>query len=179
MKDLSMHIMDIAQNSLKAGATVVGIEMYEDISTDLLTLVIEDNGIGMDKESLEKVTDPYFTSRTTRKVGLGIPFLKQNAELTGGSFTITSEKNVGTVVKATFKHSHIDRIPMGNVPQTIVLLVSANPEVRFIYKYQTVKGEYIFDTDEVNEMLDGVPIHDPEIVIALKEMIVENEKDLI
>lgn len=178
MKDLSMHIMDIAQNSIRAAANVIEIRIYENIREDLLMLTMKDNGTGMDKETVKKVADPFFTGNPTCHVGLGIPFLKQNAELAGGYFVIESEQNTGTIVKAIFSHSHIDCIPLGNVPQTIALLTAANPDIHFVYKHDTDKGIYIFDTQDVKKVLDEVPISHPDILSAIKEMITENEQIL-
>ena len=132
----------------------------------------------MDEATLARVTDPFFTSRTVRKVGLGIPLLKQNAEATGGTLTIASQKGVGTTLEARFSLSHLDRPPLGDLAGTIVILVSANPEIEFIYRHITEKGNYTFDTEEVKEIMEGVPINDPEIVMALRQMIRENIKEI-
>ncbi|MDL2251294.1 ATP-binding protein [Odoribacter sp. OttesenSCG-928-J03] len=178
MKDLSSHIMDIAQNSVRAEANKIEISIQEDIQKDILSIVIIDNGSGMDEETLKRVSDPFFTSRTVRKVGLGIPLLKQNAERTEGSFTITSKKGEGTTVNVLFKFSHLDRPPMGDIAETIALLASANPDIHLIYKHTTNDGQYIFDTEEVKKILDGVPINMPEIVLALMDMIRGELKEL-
>lgn len=174
MKDLSMHIMDILQNSTRAGATVIELDVDESPLKDKLTLTFKDNGCGMDEATLSKVLNPFFTTRTTRKVGLGLSLLKQNAEMTGGSLAIESKVNVGTTVTATFGYAHLDRPPMGDLAGTVVLTASAYPSIHFIFHYSSDQLDYVFDTDEVNEALEGVSIQDPEIIAYLKEMILEN-----
>jgi anti-sigma regulatory factor (Ser/Thr protein kinase) len=174
MKDLSMHIMDILQNSTRAGASEVTLEVLEDAAADTLTIRFIDNGCGMDAETVQKVINPFFTTRTTRKVGLGLPLLKQNTEQTGGNLDIQSEKGKGTTVTAVFGRSHLDRPPMGDLAGTVVLTASAYPNIRFIFHYHNADTDYVFDTDEVNEALDGISIQEPEVIQYLKEMIQEN-----
>lgn len=176
MKDLSMHIMDILQNSTRAKATEVTLEVIEDPAADTLTLRFIDNGCGMDAETVQKVINPFFTTRTTRKVGLGLPLLKQNTEQTGGSLDIQSEVGVGTTVTAVFGLTHLDRPPMGDLAGTVVLTASAYPDIHFIFHYKNDQVDYTFDTDEVNEALDGMSIQDPEIITYLREMVEENIK---
>ena len=174
MKDLSMHIMDILQNSTRAKANNITLEVLENHDADTLTLVFKDDGCGMSAETVEKVTNPFFTTRTTRKVGLGLPLLKQNTEQTGGSLDIQSEKGKGTTVTAVFGLTHLDRPPMGDLAGTVVLTASAYPDIRFIFHYHSDQTDYVFDTDEVNEALDGISIQEPEVIQYLKEMIQEN-----
>jgi hypothetical protein len=178
MKDLAMHIMDIIQNSLSAEATVVQIDIDENIADNKFEITIKDNGKGMDLEMLKNVTDPYCTSRTTRKVGLGIPLIKQNAELTGGFVNLTSEVGIGTTLTALFSHSHIDRPPLGDIAGTIVLTASANPKVEFVYTHSKDGNSYCFDTREIKAVLDDVPISNLEMIKYLREMIEENLKDI-
>ena len=177
MKDLSMHIMDIIQNSIVANASTVEINIIENLVDDSFTIIIKDDGKGMDSEMVKNVTDPYCTSRTTRKVGLGIPLLKQNAEQTGGELTIQSEVGKGTILNARFTHSSIDRQPLGDIAGTIVLTASANPTLDFIYTHTINKKTYCFDTREVKEALDGIPISNLQIIKYLREMIEENIKE--
>ena len=174
MKDLSLHIIDILQNSTRAKATKIELDVEKNAATDQLVLRFKDNGCGMDETMVKKVTEPFFTTRTTRKVGLGLPLLKQNAELTGGTFNITSEVGKGTEVTATFGLTHIDRKPMGDLAGAVVLTLSSYPDVRFIFHYKDDATDFVLDTDEVNEALDGMSIQSPEIVQYLKEMIEEN-----
>lgn len=174
MRDFAMHIMDIVQNSLTADATKITVDITESVKCNILELVITDNGKGIPEDMLENVTDPYITSRTTRKVGLGLSLLKQHAISTGGGLQINSKAGEGTRVFANFELLHFDRQPMGDVAGTIVLLAAANPDLRFIYEHTTDFGKYTFDTDEVNKMLDGMSISEATVIRFLREMIEEN-----
>ncbi len=174
MKDLSMHIMDILQNSTRAGATEVFIDVIENIADDTLTVSIKDNGSGMDKQTVEMALNPFFTTRSTRNVGLGLPLLKQNAERSGGRFSISSEAGVGTDVVAVFGLSNIDRPPMGDLAGAIVLTAVANPDIRLVFHFFDEVTDYVFDTDEVKTVLDGVPMSNPEIILLLRKMVDEN-----
>ncbi|MFZ4740092.1 MAG: ATP-binding protein [Bacteroidales bacterium] len=174
MKELSLHILDIVQNSIVANADLIEIMIVENKADNLYCISIKDNGKGMTKEMLANVTDPYCTSRTTRKVGLGIPLFKQNAEKAGGSFTIDSTLGKGTVVTAIFQHNNFDRPMLGDIAGVIVLTVAANENIHFIYTHTTETGEYIFDTDEIKEAMDGMSINQPQVIRYLKEMIKEN-----
>ncbi len=174
MKDLSLHIMDIFQNSTRAGATEVQLNIEESHDEDTLTIEFIDNGSGMDSETLSHVLDPFYTTRTTRKVGMGLSLMKQNAELTGGGLTIRSELNVGTIVSVTFGLTHIDRQPLGDVASTLILTVAANPEIRFLFHYKTPDVDFLFDTEEIKEALDGVSIQEPEMVQAMTEYVRNN-----
>lgn len=174
MRDLSMHIMDIAQNSVTARATKLNIDIKEDITDDTYTIIIEDNGIGMTRDYVSTISDPFVTSRSTRRVGLGIPLLKQNAERTGGNIEIESQPGEGTIVKAQFILSHPDRPPIGDIAGTVVLLSVANPGIEIAYNHYTNKGEYHYNTTEITETLDGVPLSEPSVIRFLKEMINEN-----
>lgn len=170
--------MDIAQNSVRAKASEIEIVIESHLDENRLSILIRDNGCGMDEATLKRVRDPFFTSRTVRKVGLGIPLLQQNAERTGGKVNIISEAGKGTVIEATFGYTHLDRPPLGDVAGTIGLLVMANPEIRFKYSYLSPKGKFCFDTEEVKAILEGVPINTPEIIRSIEEMIRENEKEI-
>lgn len=174
MKDLSMHIMDIAQNSIVAKASLITIVINENIDDDTYTIIIKDNGIGMSREFVLTVTDPFVTTRSTRKIGLGIPLLKQNVERTNGLFEIESNEGEGTTVKAEFTFTHPDRPPIGDIAGTIVLLLAANPEIDFEYIHETNLGKYNITTKEINEILEGVSISEPSVIRFLKEMINEN-----
>ena len=146
MEDLSLHILDIAENSIAAAAKRIEIKINEDKDKDLLTIEIIDNGNGMDQETLNKALDPFFTTRTTRKVGLGLPLLAQAARESGGKIELSSEPRRGTTVKAIFRLSHPDCKPMGNINETIRTLVASHPEVDFIYEHQKDNSMYRFDT---------------------------------
>jgi anti-sigma regulatory factor (Ser/Thr protein kinase) len=174
MKDLSLHILDIAQNSISAGARNIDISIAESMAANTMVIKVKDDGRGMPSEVLERVTDPYYTSRTTRKVGLGIPLFKQNAEATGGSLQIYSEEGKGTMLKAIFVLNHLDRPPLGDMAGVMVLLAGANPDIRFVYTHRVDNEEYVFDTEEVKEALDGLPLNEPQVMRFVKEMINEN-----
>lgn len=170
--------MDIAQNSIRARATRIEIRVDEHAADDALAITISDNGEGMDEDTARKAVDPFFTSRATRKVGLGIPLLKQNAEATGGQLSIRSAPGEGTALKATFGRSHVDRPPAGDIAGTVVLLAVANPGVEVRYRHASDKGSYLFDSSEIRAFLGNAPMDDPEIARALREMIAENIKEI-
>jgi anti-sigma regulatory factor (Ser/Thr protein kinase) len=178
MKDLSLHILDIAQNSVSAGAKNVIVEITENTNGNYFTILIQDDGKGIPADIIEKVTDPYYTTRTTRKVGLGLPLFKQNAEMAGGEFKINSEPGRGTVVKATFRHDHMDRPPLGDIAGVIVILISSNPMMNWYYKHTKDGSEYILDTRDVREVLEDVPLNEPSVGRYLREMIRENLKEM-
>lgn len=178
MKDFAMHIMDIVQNSISAEATEIKVTITEAADEDKLRLAITDNGKGIPEDMLHNITDPYVTSRTTRKVGLGLPLLDQHATSTGGDLKIVSKVGIGTQIFANFGLLHYDRQPLGDIAGTIVLLAAANPKIKFIYEHITNNGSYRFDTDEVNEMLDGMSISEATVIRFLKEMIEENLKEI-
>ena len=174
MKDLSLHILDIVQNSIRAKASTIGIEITERPENDQLIITITDKGCGMNKEQLSRAIDPFYTSRTTRKVGLGLSLLKQNAEMTGGSFHIESEEQKGTKVTAVFGLKHIDRPVMGDLTGTLLILLCAPDTPDYVFKHQTPSGEFELNSMDIKQTLDGVPITHPDIRNFLKEMIQEN-----
>lgn len=178
MKDISLHILDIVQNSIVAESSLIEISVEEDNTNDKLRLRIIDNGKGMSSEMLNSVTDPYTTTRTTRKVGMGIPLLRLNAERTGGCLTIFSELSKGTTIAAEFNSAHIDCIPLGDTAGVVVLLVSGNPNVDFIYNHKKNGNLYSFNTMEVREILEEVSIADPNISRYMKELIQINLEEL-
>lgn len=174
MNEIALHILDIVQNSLRAQATMIEVMINEELSKNIFEIVINDNGKGMTNEQFREVDDPFFTTRTTRKVGMGIALLKQGAEQTGGFLEISSQQGKGTSLKAVYHHHHVDRPVLGDIAGTMTLLIGANPQIRFIYHHRTSLSSFEFDTDEVLVELDGVPINDPAILKALKELIEEN-----
>lgn len=178
MPELSLNVLDVTENSTRAKATLVHIRVIVDHSADTLTIQIEDNGCGMTKEQVEQVTDPFFTTRTTRKVGLGIPFYKYAAESTGGSFSIISKVGEGTTVTAVFGLSHIDRMPLGDMSSTVHTLVVYHPETDFVYTYRVDDREFILDTRELKEILEGVPFSEPEVSRYIMEYLTENKSEV-
>lgn len=174
MTELSLHILDIIQNSIRANASQIEVIIEESQRNDLYSIQIIDNGDGMDDEEQKLISDPFYTTRTTRKVGLGISLLKQNAEQTGGSLEIVSQKNKGTKLTAIFSYQHIDRPILGDIAGTLTLVIGANPKIRFIYIHKTPLSDFEFDTNEIHQELENVPISDRDILQALKELIQEN-----
>jgi len=174
MKDLSLHILDIVQNSIRAKASRVEIDIRELPDTDKLLITIADNGRGMTETQLKQATDPFYTSRSTRKVGLGLSLFKQNAEMSGGNFKLVSEFGKGTTVDATFGLKHIDRPVMGDLVGTWLLLICAPDEIDYLFKYSTPSGTFELDTAEIKQTLDGVPVSHPEVRTFLREMLKEN-----
>ncbi len=183
MRELSLNIMDIVQNSVSAKAKLIQILLCEDFAKDKLTIEIIDDGGGMSEEQVLAVTDPFYTTRTTRKVGMGVPLFKMEAEMTGGSFDIKSELGKGTYLKAEFVPSSIDMTPVGNMTDTILPLVTGNIEIDFLYtRTRTVceKTEsFSLDTREVKATLgEDVPLNLPDVVLWLKEYLDENTQNL-
>ena len=178
MVDLSLHILDIVQNSVRAGATMIQIMIQENLETDLYKIVIEDNGSGMDENTLSDVTNPFYTTRTTRKVGLGIPLLKQNAEMCGGKILLFSELGKGTKLEVYFRHSHIDRPPQGDIASTVKILIAGNPEIDFEYHHAINRDGFHLTTLELKQTLDGIPLNEPEVLAFIESMINDNIKAL-
>ena len=175
MQEISLNILDIVENSVKAGASCVFITVDEQPKSDLLTVSISDNGSGMSEEQVKRVTDPFFTSRTTRKVGLGVPFFKMAAELTGGKLQISSTLGVGTSLTATFGYSHIDRMPLGDLISTIRTLIQCHPDTDFVYLHKKNDKEFIMDTRKFRTVLDDVALNEPEIMAFISEYLTDGE----
>ena len=165
MKELSLNILDIAENSVKAGATLTEILLAE--SDETLTLKIKDDGCGMSREIVESVINPFYTTRTTRNVGLGIPLLKMAAEQTGGGIDIVSdfsEQNHGTTVTATFNKNHLDFTPLGDVTSSVVTLIQGHPDTDFLFSHTKGESEVRLDTRELREVLEGVPLDTYDVI---------------
>jgi len=173
MLELSLHILDIVNNSIKANATRIEIEIVEDIVSNLLSISISDNGCGMDEEFLKNVTDPFKTTRLTRKVGMGLSLFQAAAEATGGELIIASEKNVGTKVIATFAHDHIDRQPIGDIKETIISMIIGNESIDYIYHHIKNGKEFIFDTAEIKDILGDVSLKNSEVISWIEGYIEE------
>ncbi len=177
MPEISLNVLDVAENSTRAGASLVQITVDADFEKDRLSITIADDGCGMSAEQVKQVTDPFYTSRTTRKVGLGVPFFKYAAESTGGSFSIESREGVGTTVTAVFVLSHIDRMPLGDITSTIHTLVVYHPETDFLYRYTYNGHSFALDTREFREILGDVPFDTPEISEYIKDYLTENKQE--
>ena len=174
MQELSMNILDVAQNSVSAGASRIAINVSINNDEDLLVITIEDNGKGMSQEVLEKVTDPFFTTRTTRDVGLGVPFFKMAAEMADGEFEINSKDGQGTTVKASFVYSHIDRAPMGELAETMGQFICLNEEIEISFTYTVNDVKFQVSSGEFTSVLEGVPLNTPDIMLFICGYLKEN-----
>ncbi len=163
MRELSLHVLDLIQNSIEAGAREVEVSVSEDEGADLLTIEISDDGSGIPEDALAAVTDPFYTSRTTRRVGLGLPLFLQAARGAGGDLTVSSRPGSGTKVTATFKLSHIDRAPLGDMAETIALVVACNPDVKFRYCHTRGCTRFSLDSDEFRRGLGGGDLAGPAL----------------
>lgn len=177
MKELSLNVLDVTENSVKAKATNIEILLTEDENA-ILTLVISDNGCGMDAETVKRVTDPFYTTRTTRKVGLGVPLLKLAAEQTGGTFSVRSEVGKGTEVRATFDTKSIDFTPIGDMTSTMVTLIMGSPDINFTYRHKTPRGEVELLTSELRAQLGEVPLNHPDVIQWIREYLCEQYNNM-
>ena len=164
MRELSLNILDIAQNSITAGATLIAIRVAEDTAADRLTIAVQDDGKGMTAEQVARVMDPFYTTRATRKVGMGIPLFRMAAQQTGGDLSIDSTPGAGTTVTATFGLSHIDRMPLGDMTDTMVTLIRLNPHLDFVYTQSADDRSFRLDTRELRGVLDEVPLDTPDVL---------------
>jgi anti-sigma regulatory factor (Ser/Thr protein kinase) len=164
LRELALHLLDIAENSISAKANNITIEVKEDTHQDRLVLVVQDDGVGMDEEMVRRVVDPFVTSRTTRKVGLGIPLLKAAAEGCNGCLTIESQPGKGTRVEVVFQRSHIDRMPLGDITSTILSLVVGTPEVHWTFRYFFDGDRFVFDDAPIKRELEDIPLTEPGVI---------------
>lgn len=177
MTEISLNILDVAENSTRANSSLVEISVLADKKLDTLTVIIKDNGCGMTEQQVNNVIDPFFTTRTTRKVGLGVPFFKHAAESTGGSFSIKSEPNKGTIVTAIFTLSHIDRMPLGDMTATMHTLITFNLDTDFLYRYSVDDRSFELDTRTFKEILGDIPFNNPEISTYIRDYLEENKTE--
>ena len=178
MKELSLHLLDIAQNSVSAGATELTLSLAEYRNT--LVMTVADNGCGMSPEFLANVMDPFTTTRTTRKVGFGIPLLRMSAQQTGGDITVESTPGVGTTITATFHTKHIDCPPLGDIAGTMALFLQGAPDtLETLYIHETANGRFELDTREIRAILgEGISLAAPDVALWLRDYIAENEAQL-
>lgn len=169
MEDLSLHILDIVENSVAASADKIEIRISEDKKRDLLSIEIIDNGIGMDEKTVKKALDPFFTTKTVRRFGFGLSLLSEAAKAANGHFSIKSKKGDGTRIKADFQYSHIDRKPLGDIGQTIITLVIGNPDIDLIYVHKKNSHKYNFDTKKIKAQLKDIPINSLDGIRKIKE----------
>ena len=174
MRELSLNILDVAQNSVSAGASRIEIDVLEDTAAHTLTIRIADNGRGMDEETVRRLPDPFYTTRTTRKVGMGVPLFKMAAEMTGGTFRIESEPGVGTVVTAVFHTDSVDHTPLGDAESSVCALATMNEHIDIVYTRAADGRKFVFSSAEIKAMLDGVPLNEPSVMAWLSEYLKEN-----
>lgn len=171
MRELALHLLDIIENSVSAGAKNITVEIIEDTRGDRLKMSVIDDGCGMDAETAAKVVDPFVTSRTTRKVGLGIPLLKAAAESCNGFLHIQSIPNQGTRVDVEFQRSHIDRMPLGDLAGTFLGILIGTPEVHWIFRYHRDDQKFEFDDAPIKKELEGIPLSEPEVLKYLRNVL--------
>ncbi|MEE9912819.1 MAG: ATP-binding protein [Deltaproteobacteria bacterium] len=178
MLTLADHILDIAENSVRARAKLIEISIDEDSGKDLLTIEIKDDGHGMNQNIQKKVLDPFYTTKTVRRVGLGLPLLKDAAERSGGTFHLESQENSGTTVKATFGLHHLDRQPLGVIINVIIILIISNSDVDFFYKHRHNDRRFGLDTREIRKEIEDVPLNHPEVIKYIRGVIEEGLREI-
>ena len=176
MEDLALHILDIAQNSLEAGASTIEIEIVEDVPEDSMVLSVRDNGRGMDKDALARATDPFYTTRTTRSVGMGLPLLAAAARAAGGALTIDSEPGHGTHIRASFQHRHLDRAPLGDIETTLMVLLAGQPDTNILFRHRI--NERIFELESRDFRAADIDLSSPVGLAILREAIRRGESGL-
>jgi DNA primase large subunit len=178
MLELALHVLDIAENSSRAEANLIEVTIVEDLEKDIFSLEIRDNGHGMDEQTMDKALDPFYTTKKVRRIGLGLPMLKQAANTAQGRFALTSEIGRGTVVYAGFKHSHIDRQPLGDIAGVITMLILGNPDIDIVYTHQKNSSTYVLDTRDLREGLGDVPLNNMEVLNLIRDNIREGIEEL-
>jgi len=178
MLELSLHILDIAENSVRADATVIEIAIGEDTVDDTLTIEIKDNGKGMNRDSANRALDPFFTTRRVRRVGLGLPLFEQATEAAGGHLEVETEEGRGTRVLARFVHSHIDRQPLGRMADTMATLIAGNAGTDFLYRHRKDGREFTLDTREMKKELGGIPLNNSRVLQFITRYTTEGLKEI-
>lgn len=173
MRELSLNILDIAQNAVTADASLIEIEIAENTAKGEMLIQISDNGKGMSPAQTQQVTDPFYTTRTTRKVGMGIPLFKMAAEMTAGNFSISSEINAGTKITALFKTQSVDFAPLGDMASTVAMLIAMNTGIEFVYRHSADSREFALQTRELKSILGDVPLSEPDVINWIKAYISE------
>jgi hypothetical protein len=179
MTELSLHVLDIAQNSVSAGASLIEIEVAIDTRGDRMTISVTDNGKGMDGRTARLAQDPFYTTRTTRKVGLGIPLFKMSALMSGGSFKLEGRPGEGTRIEAVFGYSHIDRLPLGDMAQTMAALIAGSPNIDFVYRLSKDGRDFALDTREMRAVLADIPLSTPEVLEFVRRQIAGASEDIV
>lgn len=186
MQELSLNVLDIVQNSVKAKASLIKIIVSVNPFQKTMEITIIDDGCGMTDEQVKKVINPFFTTRTTRKVGLGVPFFKMSADMTGGDFKIESEISKGTKIWAFYHTDHLDMMPLGDMAATMVSLISVNPDIDFIYTYNVIglnsddetANSFVMSTKEIKAIMEGLPINSPDVLSFIKDFINQNSLEI-
>lgn len=176
MQEIAMSLLDIANNSIRASASLIRIFIHDSQLKNFIHIEVIDNGCGMDEETVHKVVDPFYTTRSTRHIGLGIPLFKDNVEATGGTFFIESMVNVGTKIVGEFVKDHIDTPPMGDLIETMITLIQYDENIDFEFQYLCDNFEFVLKTKEIKDILDGVPINQSDVILWLKDYIKEGMK---
>jgi anti-sigma regulatory factor (Ser/Thr protein kinase) len=178
MREIALHLLDIAENSAAADSRNISIEVHEDLHSDRLSACVIDDGRGMDLETVQRVQDPFYTTRTTRNVGLGIPLLKLAAEMAEGNLSLQSEPGQGTRVEAVFRHSHVDRMPLGDIASTFLTALISHPDIHWSFVYRTTdkngnSRDFVFDDAELKTELGDLSLTEPEILTFVRGMLEE------
>lgn len=175
MRELSLHILDLIQNSIEAGALSITLEIIENTKNkDNLKITVQDNGRGMDKDTVQKIIDPFVTTRATRKVGMGLSLIDMSTKMCGGSLRIVSSPGVGTTVEAVYQHSHLDRPPLGKIAVTIKTILVANPQLDFHYRHCVNENEFSISSIEIKRILGDIPLSHPDVLNWLDEYLSQN-----
>ena len=178
MLELAAHILDIAENSVRAGAGLIEINIEEDTANDTLSIEIIDDGHGMNQEEIKKVLDPFYTTKTVRRIGLGIPLLADAAQRSGGNLQLKSQEGKGTAVKSTFCLNSVDRQPMGDIIGTIIILIAGNSDVDFFYKHRHNDRRFELDTRVIRKEIEDVAINHPEILKYIRGVLEEGLSEI-
>jgi len=171
LNEIALFLLDIANNSITAQATLIIIKLIIDPLKDVIRMVVSDNGCGMDEETIQAVISPFYSTRTTRKIGLGIPLIKQSCEASNGSFELQSKVNEGTTLTMEWQYSHIDTVPIGDIGATMMTLIGANSKIDYLLHYQSESNALVFDTREVKTQLGEDDLSDPEVLGYLRDYI--------
>lgn len=171
MEDIAMHILEILMNSIKAGASLIILKIRDSFNDDIISVSVEDNGKGMDAEMAAKAADPFTTSRTTRRIGMGLSFMKGLAETCGGTFRLSSEPGKGTLVEASVQKLNIDTPDLGDIGEIMMASIQSDENIDYVLEYTTDYSEFIFDSREIKKELEGVSLAEPEILLWIKDYI--------
>ena len=182
MREISLHILDVSENAIEAGAKQLDLVVVEDLDADRLDIVLVDDGRGMDQDTLRRIQDPFFTTRTTRHVGLGVPLFAATVERCAGRLSIDSTPGRGTKLEATLQHSHIDRPPLGDMPSTLLCILMRDQDLKLAYRHTLIahgiKRTFELDTVQIRQALGDVPLSYPDVREWLREFIAEGEEQL-